>query len=74
MPLEDESISKEPDGSFNEDYCKWCYTDGKFAYTSLPRLIDFCVGHMASDVWPAEQVRAYLEETLPRLRHWKKAE
>lgn len=74
MPLEDESISREPDGSFNEDYCKWCYTDGKFAYTSLPQLIDFCVGHMASDAWPAEQVRAYLEETLPRLRHWKKAE
>ena len=42
MPLEDESTSKEPDGAFNEDYCKWCYMDGKFTYTSLeaqlPRL------------------------------------
>ena len=35
MPLEDASISREPDGSFNEAYCKWCYADGKFAYTSL---------------------------------------
>ena len=28
MPLsEDENISREPDGFFNEDYCKWCYSD-----------------------------------------------
>ena len=33
MPLsEDSMISHEPDGSFNEDYCKWCYTDGEFTY------------------------------------------
>lgn len=24
MPLDDTSISREPDGSFNEEYCKWC--------------------------------------------------
>ena len=30
MPLEDEIISREKDGSLNEDYCKWCYTDGEF--------------------------------------------
>lgn len=30
MPLDDSSISKEPDGKFNEEYCKRCYTDGKF--------------------------------------------
>ena len=32
MPLEDATISKEPDGAFNEEYCKWCYTDGEFKY------------------------------------------
>lgn len=32
MPLsEDENISREPDGFFNEDYFKWCYSDGKYA-------------------------------------------
>lgn len=32
MPMsEDTLISREPDGSFNEDYCKWCYAGGKFA-------------------------------------------
>ena len=30
MPLEDHSTSREPDGGFNEEYCKWCYADGDF--------------------------------------------
>ena len=34
MPLEDATTSREPDGAFNEEYCKWCYTDGTFKYTS----------------------------------------
>ena len=24
IPLDDTVTSKEPDGSFNEEYCKWC--------------------------------------------------
>ena len=71
MPLEDASISKEPDGFFNEEYCKWCYTDGKFVYKSLDELTDFLVGHMSNENWPAEQARAYFEEQLPKLNHWK---
>ena len=72
MPLEDSSISKEPDGTFNEEYCKWCYTDGQFVYTDLAQLTDFLVGHMANENWPPEQVRTYLEAMLPKLRHWQR--
>ena len=72
MPLEDATTSKEPDGAFNEDYCKWCYTDGTFKYTSPEQLIDFCVDHMSSDAWPKEQVRAHMEAVVPQLKHWKK--
>ena len=72
MPLEDGSISREPDGAFNEDYCKWCYTDGKFTYTSLEALTDFLVEHMSNEQFPPEQARAYFEAQLPRLKHWKK--
>ena len=71
MPLDDTTISREPGGAFNEDYCKWCYADGEFAYTDLNALIDFCAGHMASPAWPEDQVRAYLQATLPTLKHWK---
>lgn len=71
MPLDDSTISKETDGEFNEDYCKWCYTDGEFKYKSAEQLIDFCTEHMASDSWPAEQVRAHMEAVVPNLKHWK---
>ena len=69
MPLEDASISKEPDGFFNEEYCKWCYTDGKFVYKSLDELTDFLVGHLSNENWPAEQARAYFEAQLPKLNY-----
>mgnify|MGYP002986570712 CR=1 FL=1 len=72
MPLEDSITSKEPDGSFNEDYCMWCYADGIFKYTTKEQLIDFCVTHMATESWPAEQVRAHMEAIVPTLKHWKK--
>ena len=61
----------EPDGSFNEDYCKWCYTDGAFTYQSMDALIDFCAAHMANDAFPPVQVRAYLQDLLPKLKHWQ---
>ena len=72
MPLEDAFVSTEPDGTFNEEYCKWCYTDGKFAYTSLAELTDFLVGHMANENWPPEQARAYFEAQLPKLNYWQR--
>ena len=30
MSLDDSTTSKEIDGVFNEEYCKWCYNDGEF--------------------------------------------
>lgn len=70
MPLDDSSISKEPDGAFNEEYCKWCYTDGRFVYKNLDELIDFLTDHMANPNWPAEQARAFFKDQLPKLNHW----
>ena len=71
MPLEDSTLSREPDGSLNEEYCKWCYADGAFKYSSKEELIDLCVTHMASEQWPAAQVRAHMEAVVPNLKHWK---
>lgn len=30
MELDDATTSREIDGGFNEDYCKWCYHEGEF--------------------------------------------
>lgn len=72
MPLEDSSISKEKDGCFNEHYCKWCYANGEYMYSSMDDLIDVCVKSMANEQYSEEEVRAYLRETLPRLDYWKR--
>ena len=30
MPMNDSHLSREKNGFFNEDYCRWCYADGKY--------------------------------------------
>ena len=72
MPLEDESISREADGFFNEAYCKWCYADGEYMYHNMDELIDVCVNHMAQEHGDPQQIRAYMKELLPRLDYWKR--
>lgn len=71
MPLDDSSISREIDYTFNEEYCKWCYTDGKFAYSNIEELIDFLSQHMANENFTPDQVQEYLRSILPKLNHWK---
>lgn len=73
MPLnEDSLISKEKDGSYNEDYCKWCYADGKFAYESKESLLDYLVSHMPNpDNQKDEDRRTQFDGYLSQLKHWK---
>ena len=72
MPLEDSNISKETDGFFNEEFCKWCYADGEYTYDNMDDLIEFCAGLMANEHFSPEQVRAYMRDMLPKLEYWKK--
>ena len=73
MPLsEDGFISREPDGSFNEDYCKWCYDQGHFAYASKDQLIDFLLSHFPNPDGASEaERRKQLDGLLSQLKHWK---
>lgn len=72
MPLEDDIISRNKDGSPNASYCKWCYADGTYTYSNMDDLIDVCVGHMAKDGFPEEEARAYMKQLLPTLDYWKR--
>ena len=72
MPLEDEIISRNKDGSFNEDYCQWCYADGTYTYSNMDDLINVCVGHMAGEGFTEEQARTYMKQLLPTLDYWKR--
>ena len=73
MPLDqDDMVSREADGSFNEDYCKWCYSDGSFAYKSKDSLLDFLVSHMPNpeNLSDDERRRQY-DGYLSQLKHWR---
>lgn len=74
MPLEDALISREKDGTPNENYCKWCYADGTYTYGDMDDLIDVCVRHMVNESFSEEQARAYLKQLLPTLDYWKRYE
>ena len=73
MPLnEDGLISREPDGNYNEDYCKWCYANGEFAYQSKESLLDYLVANMPNpDNADEETRRNQFDLYLSQLKHWK---
>lgn len=73
MPLDDSIISKESNGEFNEDYCKWCYSKGQFAYQSKEALLNYLVEHMPNpDNLQDEERRIQFDLFLSQLKHWKK--
>ena len=73
MPLEDPVMSKEPNGEWNEDYCKWCYSDGRFAYQTKEALLDYLVEHMPNpDGLQNGERRRQFDLYLSQLKHWKK--
>ena len=74
MPLEEELISRNKDGSPNENYCKWCYADGTYTYSDMDNLIDVCIPHMVGEGFTEEQARTYMKEMLPKLDYWKRYE
>ena len=74
MPLEDEIIGRNQDGTLNEDYCKWCYADGEYTYSDMDELIEVCIPHMVKEGFSEDQARAFMKEQLPKLDYWKRYE
>lgn len=73
MPLQDSEISREPDGSFNEEYCKWCYQEGAFVYQTAEQVVEVCAGFLV-DYQPGitrDQAKELLRKQIPYLKHWR---
>ena len=73
MPLDETLFSHEENGEVNEEYCKWCYVDGKFTYHNMDELINACIPFMVQQGFSEDQARAYMKENLPHLKYWQKA-
>ena len=72
MPLEDEFIGRNQDGTLNEDYCKWCYADGTYTYSDMDDLIRVCVPNLVKEGFTEDQARTYMKDLLPKLDYWKR--
>ncbi|WP_041138630.1 zinc ribbon domain-containing protein [Beduini massiliensis] len=70
MPLTNEVLGTNEDGSLNQDYCKYCYAEGKFTQEcTMEEMIEFCVP-MMKDMKP-EEARKMMQEFFPHLKRWK---
>lgn len=72
MPLDDKILSRNADGSLNEEYCQWCFADGTYVYHDMDQLIDVCVPNMVEQGFSEEQARTHMKQYLPTLDYWKR--
>ena len=75
MPLTEELLGTETDGSKNADYCSYCYDKGAFtADCSMEEMIEFCVGPMvqSNPDMTEETARIQMQAFFPQLKRWAK--
>lgn len=78
MPLTDELLGTNADGSRNEDYCIYCYKNGKFTQDfNMSQMIEFCAQFndqineaSGRDLTP-EQAKEQMRLFFPHLKRWK---
>lgn len=78
MPLTDEILGTNADGSKNEDYCIYCFKDGAFTGNfTMEKMADFCsqfVDDFNKETGKNLTREEYREELLkfyPALKRWK---
>jgi hypothetical protein len=80
MPLTDATlVGTNADGSKNEDYCVYCYADGRFTSDcTMDEMIETCLGFLGesnkdSEIkLTGEEAKAQMKVFFPQLKRWKK--
>ncbi len=78
MPLTSEILGTNADGSPNEDYCIYCYKDGKFTQDmTMEQMIDHCaqfteeINKQSGQNLTREQAKEMMRQFFPHLKRWK---
>ena len=74
MPLTNEIFGTNADGSPNEDYCVYCYKDGKFEQDmTMEQMIDHCAQFTddSGQNLTVEQMKEQMRQFFPHLKRWK---
>ncbi len=78
MPLNEEILGTNADGSKNEDYCIYCYKDGAFTSDcTMEEMAEFCAQYVdefnknTGQQLSREEYKAMLLQYYPTLKRWK---
>lgn len=74
MPIEkEEIIGTNADGSKNNDYCIYCYKDGKFTdkISTSEEYIDYSLQFAEQAGMTKEEMKEHCKNVLPTLKRWK---
>ena len=79
MPLTDQVLGTNADGSKNEDYCMYCYKDGAFTKDcTMKEMIEFCsqfvdeVNKNMPKPMTKDEYKGMMRQYFPMLKRWKK--
>ena len=78
MPMANEILGTNADGSRNEDYCIYCYKDSKFTQDmTMEQMIDHCaqftdeINRQSGQNLTQEQAKEMMRLFFPHLKRWK---
>ena len=78
MPLTPEVLGTNADGSKNEDYCMYCYKEGRFTSDcTMDEMIEFCsqsvdeVNKNMPKPMTKEEYKEMMRQYFPMLKRWK---
>jgi len=79
MPLTEEILGTDADGSKSEDYCMFCYKDGQFLQDcTMDEMIEHCsqfvdeVNKQMPKPMTKDEYKQMMKEYFPMLKRWKK--
>ena len=78
MPLTDQLLGTNADGSKNEEYCIYCYKDGAFTSDfTMEEMVEFCAQFVedfnkdSGQNLSREEYKAMLRQYYPNLKRWR---
>ena len=76
MPMQkEEDFGTNTDSTKNDEYCRFCYRDGKFTDEgiTMEQKIDKLVGIAVEQMnIPEDKARVHANEIIPTLKRWRK--
>jgi len=79
MPLNDQVLGTNADGSKCDDYCMYCYKDGQFLQDcTMDEMIEHCsqfideVNKNMTKPMTKEEYKQMMRQYFPMLKRWKK--